>query len=226
MFQEGFFLPLETYAIIVIPLVIPVGENTSSSYPQSLQKMIGEVSAFLCNLYPNLLVFLRSSYFAQIETCKKKWFLEGTPFTKVWATWMFFQFWFPALLISPLLSLKPWFQTRSLVHCHLLGRFSLLPEGGGCLFLNTLGMQELILLIWWGILVQTAVPKCLRLSGLNNKHLFLNFWKQRHLGTASSGVRWDPASWIVCEWQRVEASSHVSPYNGTNLIHEDFTLMV
>ena len=104
MFQEGFFLPLETYAIIVIPLVIPVGENTSSSYPQSLQKMIGEVSAFLCNLYPNLLVFLRSSYFAQIETCKKKWFLEGTPFTKVWATWMFFQFWFPSLLISPLLS--------------------------------------------------------------------------------------------------------------------------
>lgn len=113
----------------------------------------------------------------------------------------------------------------SLVHCHLLGRFSLLTEGGGCLFVNTLWMQELILLIWWGILVQTAVPKCLRLSGLNNKHLFLNFWKQRHLGTARSGVWWDPASWIVCEWRRVEASSHVSPYNGTNLIHEDFTLI-
>ena len=49
--RREFFLPLEIYAIIVVPLVIPVGENTSSSYPQSLQKMIGEVSLYLQFIY-------------------------------------------------------------------------------------------------------------------------------------------------------------------------------
>lgn len=110
----------------------------------------------------------------------------------------------------------------SLVHCHLLGRFLLLTEGGGCLFLNTLWMQELILLIWWGILVQTAVPKCLRLSGLNNKIFISQFLEAK---TSRYCQIWCLVEILLLDWYvngRVEASSHVSPYNGTNLIHEDF----